>query len=1185
MPRKKPSKKTNESVGPTPTEPRTQVSGKAISDCLQTILDRCKKAGVRLDFPGEGGERPFRGWLVSDLIIDLFGWPREKVVVGERFDILLQDSDGFPVVTIETKTPYHKATKKERDDFEARLSGYGTLRTAFFTNGIEWERLDIFAPAGVLNIRDRFELNLQKATNEELEAFFAPLFAGRHFGGVPRSTRHSVSRDNPHILKALAADLDQTVGDLAFYFRSLFAGLRKGQAGENSKGITVALFNLWCEKSLIVPHRKAAEELVGRFKKNDLSPKEVTKALSDLGFTGAEATNAAEELLALPKSKRQDPDAIAETIWPAYEQAVDKLCAQTAHVILARALLYRAGEDQNVFPRLLSGPSMEQALATRVQAVPETPLPASDLLGRVRLSMADFLPTVYKLGEFDWWLVPPEKRAVLGAKERGWLRDRDTEFERTTQRLLRMLNGYSFGEVDVDVWRNVYQHYLPAEERQKIGGFYTPDELVNLILDLSEYTAHSEELCQLSFIDPACGSGAFVTGALGRLLEHLEESLPCHASLHQRSLPDWKRAEQILRTVGKCVHAVDLHPFAAFLTTLNVLFLILPLYVKVREKNQDFSIELHVFSADSLEKHDTDLQAPDLFTRLNSRIQLTEDSFHRYQEMLKERFDRVFGNPPWGGVLKGPLAPVYDTVKKERFAREFPNAAQGKYDVYGLFVERALQVLKPGGRFGLITQGSFIDKEWARGLRKLLATKASPRYIVDLNPFGQLFFHAMNIPCITVADSLPDGGGDCKCKAIISKPPADFKELGEEERRKRVVSTIREVIKMVDDNAGSAVLGFASAATVPIERLRETAHDRWNLAAVEVGRVTEENWVSAADLLEHFQGVTVGGENCLGIFLISREEAGRLDVENELTHPVIKARETTRWSVPGVDHVMIYPYVVGEEHSQTAFAIEVSDVRDERTTEALRKVGVKDSLDFDRQIDEREKETIRRQGVNRNTVGDLLKHRIAMGLVRYPGLASYLAKHYEQLEGRVFEKRNIRECGKRWYEYHRPRDPRVMLAKQKIIAPRLAKEVRFALDVEGILPQDSCICLVPDKTRPAWTTLRKQLSEVLGREVGDEDALMYCLAFLNSKYAQERLTTGHRPRPGEVYALTEAVLREILIPPPPGREMTGAILESVGKLLTAPSAKQIARLETALASIVDPIEKGAREATGTEERR
>ena len=157
--------------------------GKAISDALLSILARCEEAGIRLAYPGEGGERAFRGWLVSDLLATVLGWPTDKIVVGERFDLLLQDADGFPVATIETKTPYHKASKKERQDFEERLSGFGTLRHAYFTNGNQWDRLDIFSPTGVLEVQSRFSFDLNHSAPEEVEAFFAPLAGYRYFRG------------------------------------------------------------------------------------------------------------------------------------------------------------------------------------------------------------------------------------------------------------------------------------------------------------------------------------------------------------------------------------------------------------------------------------------------------------------------------------------------------------------------------------------------------------------------------------------------------------------------------------------------------------------------------------------------------------------------------------------------------------------------------------------------------------------------------------------------------------------------------------------------------------------------------------------------------------------------------------------------------------------------------------------
>ena len=478
----------------------SQLSGQAILDCLRGILERCEQASERLDFPGEGGERPFRGWLVSDLLIALLGWPSGKVVVGERFDVLLQDADNFPVVTIETKTPYHVTSKKEHSDFEARLAGYGTLHTAYLTNGVEWERLDISSPSGALEVRDRFELHLETVTSEEVEAFFAPLFADRHLRGVPRLSRHAVNHNNPHTLQALAVDLDQSVGDLATFFESLFANLRDGKAGEQCRGVAIALFDLWCEKSLIVALGQAAEQLTNRFKKQSKATLDIAQALGDFGLTGSGMAQAAEQLSAMPQQKRQDVESVANALWPAYETAISTLAAQTAHVFLGRALLYRIGEDQAVFPRALSGEAMEKALTASLSPVLERPLPATEMLSAMRLSMQSFLPAVYQLGEFDWWLVTPDKRAALTYTQRTWLRQADADFETIAQRLLRMLNGYFFGGVDVDVWRNVYQHYLPAEERQRLGGFYTPDELVGLVLDLCEYLPKVRGLCDLSFI-------------------------------------------------------------------------------------------------------------------------------------------------------------------------------------------------------------------------------------------------------------------------------------------------------------------------------------------------------------------------------------------------------------------------------------------------------------------------------------------------------------------------------------------------------------------------------------------------------------------------------------------------------------------------------------------------------------
>jgi hypothetical protein len=58
---------------------------------------------------------------------------------------------------------------------------------------------------------------------------------------------------------------------------------------------------------------------------------------------------------------------------------------------------------------------------------------------------------------------------------------------------------------------------------------------------------------------------------------------------------------------------------------------------------------------------------------------------------------------------------------------------------------------------------------------------AGLQYIVGVNPFVQLFFYTLSIPCITVGDKrAPE---ERHCLAVLSAPPPDLKGLNGNERR------------------------------------------------------------------------------------------------------------------------------------------------------------------------------------------------------------------------------------------------------------------------------------------------------------------------------------------------------------------------------------------------------------------
>ena len=856
--------------------------------------------------------------------------------------------------------------------------------------------------------------------------------------------------------------------------------------------------------------------------------------------------------------------------------AARECSAQTAHVYTARLLLNRIGKDHGI----------------------------------AESEMRELAPGLYQSAEFDWWREGLRDGPTVPDRERAQ-RFRE-QLDAAKKRLLSLLNLYDLSGLDLDLWRDIYQHFLPPEERQRLGGFYTPQELVDLTLDLANYRPEVEKLCEKSVIDPASGSGAFVISALERLLEHLnDKSQPCHRRLHATDVQDGERAYEMLQIVLKNIHAIDVHPFATFLTFINFLIAVLSLYARVRRHRPGFRLDVAIFLGDALltpgenaSQHESGnsrrspsavilsspavilSEAKDLRSSLSRKSPQAGHSGESRNPQagtrlgggdIKQKFDLVAGNPPWGGILKGRLAPFFDDHYKKRLAAEYRDTYAGKLDIYGLFYDRALQWLKPGGTVALVTQGSFIDKDWAAphnsyeggrpihvsGLRRKLAEQASLRYLIDLNPFGKLFFGAMNIPCIGVLEKSPAHEGD-QAIVLLSSKKSWPKGMGLSERRCEVVSNVRRCIESVESSGKPLQRDSVSAFHFPLSRLREFEGSRWLLAPKEFEIRTRPEWPRVAQLLEPNQGVTVGGRGCLSIFLMPETRARELGLEEGLLHPIMKGHHTKAWRLEHSDNVILYPYARGGDGRwQPAFACKGPPVLD--------------ALDFEHPAEQFEQKWLRKNGINPISIKRLFEHRRdTLNLFEYPQAGEYLLKYYEQLSRRTFKKRNVRDFGRAWYEFIWPRDAEVIFGGPKIISPRLTPRLRFALDQEGTGIQDSCMCLaVSGKTRQAFENFRRRLSGLLGREVKTPTVLRYLLAFLNSSYAQELLTTGHRPRPGDVFQVSDELLEELSVPVSKTRRDLQHLLDAVDACMIARTPDLLQTAESRLNRLVSALYSNA----------
>jgi type I restriction-modification system DNA methylase subunit len=1179
------------------------LDGDKILSTLSDILDWCRSK-ARMQVPGEGGERPLRSRLCEAFLEKLLGWPPDFILSGERFDICLLNPQDQPVVTIETKEPGHITTEAEYKTFLGRLRHYPSLRHAYVTNGSYWERFDIHAP---LTDREEItlghfeevgraeapalfedlavghkagkhhELALNNASAPRAQEFFAPLEPALYLDLTrplePGTHRHRLTRDKPHFIESFSGALRDQIADFRQLFCDTFNGFRTGNVGTDVTAVCRASFQLWCERSYVAPPESLHKRVETLLATEDGSADKLVRLFTtEFGFPKEPAIGVAESLYAEYKKKKSTPEKRMDLLWPLYDQAMRNYATQTAHVYVARLLLYRIGEDQQIFDEKISGQALQPILApvespTRITPRSE-PLSVS-VVESLRAEMAGFAPSVYESGEFDWWRVVHREVLTQGELER--LQSFEDQMAVANQRILRLLSVYDLGAVDLDIWRDIYQHYLPEEERQQLGGFYTPQELVDLTLDYANYKSGTEKLCQKSLIDLASGSGAFVVSALQRLLLHLnDKAQTCHASLHARDITDWERAHSILQTVARNIHAIDIHPFAAFLTYINFLFVVLPVYAQVRRQRKTFRLDVAIFASNSLLTPGENAGQRELDLPVNSRILASRQARERYREMAGHRFDFVVGNPPWGGILKGRLAPIFDEHYKTQLSGEYPDTYTGKLDIYALFYDRALKWLKSGGTVALVTQGSFIDKDWASphteyvrgrpveviGLRRKLAEQASLRYLIDLNPFGQLFFGAMNIPCIGVFEKRP-AYKDEKAVVLLCSKKSWPKAMGKPTRRGEVVAVVRRCLELVEKSGDPLKQDFVSAFQFPLARLREYGGGRWLLAPKEFKIQTRPEWPRIAQLLEPRQGVTVGGEGCLSIFLMSEARAKELALEEPLVHRIIKGQETVAWRPEWGANVILYPYHEDKEGRW-------------RPAFTCKKPPVLDALDFEHCADKFEQDWVRQYGRNSITYKRLFEHRRdALEIVKYPRAAEYLLSHYEQLAGRTFEKRSIFDWGKEWYEFHRPRDAEIIFGQPKIISPRLTPRVRFALDQEGIGIQDSCLCLaVAENTKEGFNEFRKRLSKVLGHEVKAVTVFRYLLAFLNSSYAQELLTTGHRPRPGDVFQVSDQFLEEISIPVCRTKRELQKLLEAVDACMLARTEKALAPAESHLNSLV-----------------
>lgn len=235
---------------------------------------------------------------------------------------------------------------------------------------------------------------------------------------------------------------------------------------------------------------------------------------------------------------------------------------------------------------------------------------------------------------------------------------------------------------------------LSRDFRRSRGVFYTPSDLAEWITRETYGPLLRDwngDAPPPHVLDPACGGGVFLQAAAEMIQARCREL--------KRTSTDERRA------INQAVFGVEVDPEEVGLT---------------RDRLQS-SAGINIRQADAL--------AAD----------------------LPAGFDVIVGNPPYVNIRE--LARSHSKQAVADLRARF-RTAQGNFDLYVLFIERALELLRPGGRLGFIIPNKWATLDYARALRELLLRATTLEHIVDLTSM-QVFPQASIYPQVLILQKSP----------------------------------------------------------------------------------------------------------------------------------------------------------------------------------------------------------------------------------------------------------------------------------------------------------------------------------------------------------------------------------------------------------------------------------------------
>jgi len=307
-------------------------------------------------------------------------------------------------------------------------------------------------------------------------------------------------------------------------------------------------------------------------------------------------------------------------------------------------------------------------------------------------------------------------------KRHGKIFDSNDEIKlmpRSLAYIVSELQKYSLLNTHIDIKGKAYEELVGANLRGDRGEFFTPRNVMKMTVKMINPKSHEKVL------DSSCGTGGFIVSAMTHVIEQLEKNM-IKSLGKPKNMWNYDEIrifqEKISEIASNNFFGFDINPDLVKATKMNMVM------------NNDGSGNILRVNT-LLPPHEWDNEFK---TKLADALKIKKIQIRNSKTI--EFFDVIVTNPPFGSKI-----PVKDPHILEQYNLGYiwekdingnwhkTDRLQSSVPPEQLFIERCLQLLKPGGRMGIVLPDAILGSPGLGYIRQWLLKNTYIIASVDLH--------------------------------------------------------------------------------------------------------------------------------------------------------------------------------------------------------------------------------------------------------------------------------------------------------------------------------------------------------------------------------------------------------------------------------------------------------------------